>query len=853
MSVSVCGDGSCDSGEDCPEDCLLPVPADSLDIDDSELQGLAPSVLDSIKGQPLERRIEMKSELLAIRSAIESRNAKWTANYTSASVLSDEERHKLACLPEPEEPDGLGESVHDSTTKISSLLPPSFDWRNRHGENYLTPVKSQSGCGSCWAFSPIAVLEAAANIYYNNPALDLDLSEQDLISCTGYGSCDGGWAYLVILNHLPNQGVATEHCFRYRADDVDCNLKYTNWEDNAWKTNGAVTVGSGNFDLLKQTIMAYGPVYASMGVYEDFFHYESGIYSYVWGEYIGGHAVTIVGWGIEQDQEYWIVKNSWSSYWGEDGYFKVAFGEVNIGEYASYAILEPVPLTADPPERLCNDLDGDNYCNWGISSKPDSCHANCGPLPDSDDTVPVSSATVLDQGLPVEGIEVSAVYSFETQEQYVDYAYTDSEGKAYFDLPVGLPIYYEIKDSPDSSSCLFTRSEQGITPFWDTLSIPSNESKITVSDAGSPVESAFIGAYGTDGTRVCSANTDLQGDTHFYIGDGFSANYIAELCEPFESGYVPSPSDFTFSLNGSKVIYIDSSGQQSDWVPGEVWNAAQSEKFCTAYSGQPVYLPDNLDIKFKLSVPPTYALWSQPCTTPCAAHVYQPGSEPNLFGCTEISEPGSYRLASDILQGSSNCISINASNVTLGCQNHTISGSSAGSGIFVRNADNVSVRNCVVEGFGDGITLVNSNNAEISENTAINNLYRGIYLQDSSNSIITTNTLNGNSYGLVAVSQPPEPKAVNNLFVSNTASNNAVDGFFLQHHANSSLIFNAANGNGRYGTHFFNVQDIAVNYSTACSNGSSDIFCQYYCNGITGNGNIAGSVHGADVFYSSCS
>lgn len=79
-----------------------------------------------------------------------------------------------------------------------------------------------------------------------------------------------------------------------------------------------------------QAIMAGGPVETAFDVYGDFENYVSGIYSHVKGQMGGGHAVRIVGWGVDAGTKYWKVANSWNPFWGEKGYFRL-WGFANNG------------------------------------------------------------------------------------------------------------------------------------------------------------------------------------------------------------------------------------------------------------------------------------------------------------------------------------------------------------------------------------------------------------------------------------------------------------------------------------------------------------------------------------------
>ncbi len=261
-------------------------------------------------------------------------------------------------------------------------LPDFFNWRDRHGRNYITPVKNQnmSLCGSCWAFAANAVLEGVINIYFNNPDLDVDLSEQDLVSCF-FGICSGSGEG-VYNGYFQDPGVTIESCFPYTASDDDCSNKCSSWQDYVWKAASYVNITLSEPPLgeplmadelslrrIKQALIEYGPVRVPMLVYDDLLSYSGGIY-YVSGDYVTDHVVTIVGYGVHDGQDYWIVKNSWGEDWGEDGYFRIYAYEGGIGTGDALGVIQPIP--PEPIDRLCEDSDSDGYCNWGLGEKPDT-------------------------------------------------------------------------------------------------------------------------------------------------------------------------------------------------------------------------------------------------------------------------------------------------------------------------------------------------------------------------------------------------------------------------------------------------------------------------------------------------
>jgi len=77
--------------------------------------------------------------------------------------------------------------------------------------------------------------------------------------------------------------------------------------------------------------MTFGPVEADFTVYQDFLSYRSGVYKHVWGPQLGGHAIKVLGWGVDANVPYWIVANSWNEDWGDQGYFKILRGRNECG------------------------------------------------------------------------------------------------------------------------------------------------------------------------------------------------------------------------------------------------------------------------------------------------------------------------------------------------------------------------------------------------------------------------------------------------------------------------------------------------------------------------------------------
>jgi len=273
-----------------------------------------------------------------IQKAIQRNNANWIASETKISKMSLVEQKKLlGALPEPQ---AKAANMYIMLPKLKSI-PASFDWRNNEG-NWVTPVRNQSSCGSCWDFSAIGQVEAWWKIHHSNLDSAIDLSEQFILSCTD-GDCDG-WRVSSALDFIKDTGVPGEQCFPYQADDtIPCDSACSDWESQAVKIPGwgFITLDEAIVDNIKQAVFRH-PVSASYEVYQDFNYYSGGVYEYVWGDLLAGHAILIVGWN--DSEKSWICKNSWGPDWGETidfkpytpgagdgGYFRIKWDNCKIG------------------------------------------------------------------------------------------------------------------------------------------------------------------------------------------------------------------------------------------------------------------------------------------------------------------------------------------------------------------------------------------------------------------------------------------------------------------------------------------------------------------------------------------
>jgi len=262
------------------------------------------------------------AELVEIQQAIRTQGATWTAADNPIWELSIDEQRALCGL--------ILETVPDQERVWRSMpgmdeLDEILDWRDNNGD-FVTGVRDQAQCGSCWAFGALAPLESRTLILGNSPGYELDLAEQYLVSCSN-GSCNG-YTLSGTCNFLVTNGTINETCMPYRASDlIYCGSQCSDWQNQIRRISGWHWVGNTE-QAIKQELQ-YGPVYVGFTVYEDFNAYGSGVYYHVWGQAVGGHAVAIVGY--DDTANCWICKNSWGQGWGEDGYFRIRKGTNECG------------------------------------------------------------------------------------------------------------------------------------------------------------------------------------------------------------------------------------------------------------------------------------------------------------------------------------------------------------------------------------------------------------------------------------------------------------------------------------------------------------------------------------------
>jgi len=214
------------------------------------------------------------------------------------------------------------EAKQIKTNIEKTSLPSSFDWRNVNGTNYVTSIKDQSPAPTCEAYALCASLETIIQ-YQIGEIYNADLSETHLYFYPG-GTYKEGYVNLVdAANYLVEHGVPDEGCYPdpHRAYDYPF-ISLEGWENRTVKINRWGWVENDE-EAIKTALIEYGPLVFCAIFWKDFNFYNEGVYSHKWGRLAGGHVMTIVGYN--DSEQCWIVKNSWGTKWGLDGYYKMSY------------------------------------------------------------------------------------------------------------------------------------------------------------------------------------------------------------------------------------------------------------------------------------------------------------------------------------------------------------------------------------------------------------------------------------------------------------------------------------------------------------------------------------------------
>ncbi|XP_072303963.1 cathepsin S-like [Eucyclogobius newberryi] len=220
---------------------------------------------------------------------------------------------------------------------VNVSLPSAVDWRKK---GLVTEVKTQGSCGSCWAFSAAGALEGQLK---KSKGVLMSLSTQNLLDCSNkYGNrgCEGGFMTYAFKYVIKNQGIAADNSYPYNGKRGHC--KY-NPDYNAANCTGYTFLPKGDERALKVAVATVGPISVAIDATRPkFVFYKSGVYKDKYCTHSVNHGVLVVGYGTEDGQDYWLVKNSWGTGYGESGYVKMVRNKKNqcgITLYACFPVM----------------------------------------------------------------------------------------------------------------------------------------------------------------------------------------------------------------------------------------------------------------------------------------------------------------------------------------------------------------------------------------------------------------------------------------------------------------------------------------------------------------------------------
>jgi len=350
----------------------------NLDLDEDEFldEFHLPPVDDPVERARRAEALEQhQHEVQEVNEAFMAGNKTWYDAINEFSDIPDDEfleTHTGLVEDEERRYDERSEKFYDAYRYSRQSIPASY---NSVSLGHVSPVKSQGSCGSCAAFATMGLVETCFKKvlgvfgdYSEQHFLDCGYNGQNINGCNG--ASVGGYAQWLTGDDF-NGDLASEAEYSYTGVRGTCRSDFSAFYQGA-KISDMYYTWSGDEETMARLVAEHGAVMTAVGVNSGFSSYSGGVYAGCTGDSIN-HGVVVVGYGTEDGVDYWLVKNSWGSSWGDEGYIKVqrGVGMCGIGRYhvtlsceegtAPAPTTTPAPTSAPGPSPTSGEIQSPDY------------------------------------------------------------------------------------------------------------------------------------------------------------------------------------------------------------------------------------------------------------------------------------------------------------------------------------------------------------------------------------------------------------------------------------------------------------------------------------------------------------